>query len=43
VRKRAVLIASTIFVLLSTRLMVEYWLGVIPFDGTTWQRFMSAL
>jgi hypothetical protein len=43
VRKRAVLIASTIFVLLSTRLMVEYWLGVIPFDGTTWQRLMSAL
>jgi hypothetical protein len=42
-RKRAVLIVSTIFVLLSTRLMVEYWLGVIPFDGTTWQRFMSAL
>ena len=42
-RKRAVLVASTICILLSTRLMVEYWLGVIPFDRTTWQRFISAL
>ena len=42
-RRRALLIASTIFVLLSTRLMVEYWLGIIPFDRTTWQQFVSAL
>jgi hypothetical protein len=41
--RRAVLIASTIFVLLSTRLMVEYWLGVIPFDRATWQQLLSAL
>jgi hypothetical protein len=38
-----IIIASCLLVILSTRLMVEYWLGVIPFDGTTWQRYLSAL
>jgi hypothetical protein len=42
-RKRAVLITSTVLVLLSTRLMVEYWYRVIPFDGATWQQVVSAL
>ncbi len=28
--------------LLSTWLMVQYWTGVIPFDGTTWEQFCGA-
>jgi hypothetical protein len=38
-----IIIASCLLVILSTRLMLEYWLGVIPFDGTTWQKYLSAL
>jgi hypothetical protein len=41
--RATIIITSCLLVLLSTRLMLEYWLGVIPFDGTTWQRFTSAL
>ena len=41
--RSSILIVSCLLVLLSTRLMVQYWLGVIPFDGTTWQRYLSAL
>jgi hypothetical protein len=43
VTRRMIMVASCLLVILSTRLMLQYWLGVIPFDGTTWQRFLSAL
>ena len=38
-----IIVASCLLVILSTRLMLQYWLGVIPFDGTTWQKYLSAL
>ena len=37
-----IIVASCLLVILSTRLMLQYWLGVIPFDGTTWPRYLSA-
>jgi hypothetical protein len=27
----------------SVHLMVQYWLGAIPFDGATWPVFVHAL
>ena len=38
-----IIVASCLLVILSTRLMLQYWFGVIPFDGTTWQKYLSAL
>jgi hypothetical protein len=41
--RRLATIVSCAFAALSTRLMVAYWLGAIPFDHTTWQQFVAAL
>jgi asparagine N-glycosylation enzyme membrane subunit Stt3 len=41
--KRTMVVASSLLVLISARLMVKYWVGVIPYDRTTWQQFLSAL
>ena len=39
--KRCMIILSLLCVTLSTWLMLKYWTGVIPFDGTTWDYFVT--
>jgi len=39
--KRTVIFLTFLCVMLSTWLMLKYWTGVIPFDGTTWDYFLS--
>jgi hypothetical protein len=41
--RRLAVIVSCAFAALSTRLMIAYWLGALPFDRTTWQQFAAAL
>jgi hypothetical protein len=38
-----ILTASLILVCLSAWMMLKYWMHDIPFDGTTWPQFVSAL
>ena len=37
--KRSVILLTVLCVILSTWLMLKYWAGVIPYDGTTWDYF----
>jgi hypothetical protein len=39
-RKRALVCLTFVCVALETWLMVKYWTGVIPYDGTTWEYFV---
>jgi hypothetical protein len=39
--KRVMICVTTICITLSTWLMLKYWTGVIPFDGTTWDYFVK--
>lgn len=38
--KRSVIFLTFCCVMLSTWLMLKYWTGVIPYDGTTWDYFV---
>jgi hypothetical protein len=38
---RCMIVLTLSCVTLSTWLMLKYWTGVIPFDGTTWDYFVS--
>lgn len=38
--KRAMILLTASCVTLSTWLMLKYWTGVIPYDGTTWEYFV---
>ena len=42
-RVRLLAIVSTALVLLCAQLTVKYWLGIVPFDRTTWDQFVAAL
>jgi hypothetical protein len=42
-RTRLLAIVSTALVLLCAQLTVKYWLGIVPFDRTTWDQFVAAL
>ncbi|GFE57823.1 hypothetical protein [Geobacter sp. AOG1] len=39
--KRFMIVLTLLCVILSTWLMLKYWTGVIPFDGTTWDYFVK--
>jgi hypothetical protein len=41
--RRALIVLSAILVALSAQLMVKYWLGIVPYDRTTWEQFLAAL
>jgi hypothetical protein len=41
-RAVAIGVASFLCVALSLKLMVQYWLGIIPYDETTWAQFSEA-
>lgn len=43
VLKHTVLVASAALVFLSSWLTVKYWHHEIPYDGTTWEQFVSVL
>jgi len=39
--ERIMIILTLLCAILSTLLMLKYWTGVIPFDGTTWDYFIK--
>ncbi len=41
--KRFFLSLSCLFLMLNLYLMLQYWRGYIPYDGTTWEIYISAL
>lgn len=42
-RTRLIAVVSSALVLLCAQLTVKYWLGIVPFDRTTWDQFVAAL
>lgn len=42
IARRATLVAVLILTGLAVHSMIDYWLGIVPFDGTTWHQYVDS-